>query len=77
MPNPTTEDLYDCLQRIGQNDPVYGEIEPEALQKLIEFRIAELGLDGTPRLTAYGERCYVGLESGDWGTPEFHDAGGA
>jgi hypothetical protein len=77
MPNPMTGALYGRLQRIGQDNPVCREIEPEAPQQLIEFEIAERGPDGTHRLTSDGDCRYVGMESGDWGTPAFHDAVGS
>lgn len=59
MGRPHADDLYACLYRIATNDPIYGEIQSDALAKLVEWRIVELDQDGTPRLTPDGERCYV------------------
>ncbi len=51
MTYPSTENLYGCLQRIGSDDPMYGNISPDVLSRLIDFKIAEFGPDRTPRLT--------------------------
>jgi hypothetical protein len=59
MTKPHADDLYACLYRIATNDPIYGEIEPHALARLVEWRIVEIDQDGTPRLTPDGERCYI------------------
>ncbi len=59
MSRPHADDLYACLYRIATNDPIYGEIDPHAMAKLVEWRIVEIDSNGIPRLTPDGERCYA------------------
>ncbi|HEV2968669.1 MAG TPA: hypothetical protein VGY55_01695 [Pirellulales bacterium] len=69
---PTSEDLYGALHQIGmdeRDEPIRREI----LDRLAEWKIVEIQPDGRPTLTKYGQRCFTGLESGDWGTPEFDE----
>jgi hypothetical protein len=69
---PTSEDYYGVLYQIGMEDDAE-PISRETLDRLVEWKIVEIQPDGRPTLTKYGERCFTGLESGDWGTPEFDD----
>ena len=41
--------------------------------KLIEFKMVTLDTVGLPQLTAYGEKCFVILESGNGVVPELND----
>lgn len=70
---PTSEQLWDALYRIGSEDAAADKISPGVIAKLIEFKMAELGATGLPQLTAYGEKCYVVMESGDGVVPELND----
>jgi hypothetical protein len=65
----SSEDVYDALYRIAseESEPINQAI----LDRLVEPKIDEIQPDGKPTFTRIGERCYVGMESGDWGTPEF------
>ena len=69
--NPTTEQLYDALLRIGSDDGTAAAIRSEVLTQLIAFGIVAIGGDGHPHLTAYGEKCYFIMESGDGRVTEF------
>ena len=61
-----SEKLWATLYTLGAND---GEpLNPACIYRLIDLGIAEMGDDG-PRLTAYGERCFVVMESGDGEVP--------
>lgn len=45
----------------------YGDVahvSPLAIVRLVELKIAEVGDNGSPNLTAYGEKCFQILESG-------------
>jgi hypothetical protein len=56
------EQLWSTLYTLGADD---GEpLEHWAVTRLIELGIAEMS-SGGPQLTAYGERCFVVMESGD------------
>jgi hypothetical protein len=59
--------LWGTLYTLGINDGA--PLEHWAVTRLFELGIAEMGSDG-PRLTAYGEKCFVVMESGDGEVPE-------
>jgi hypothetical protein len=69
---PTSEDLYGALHQIGMDDDSE-PISQGILDRLAEWKIIEIQPDGKPTLTKYGDLCFSGMESGDWGTPEFDD----
>ena len=69
---PTSEDFYGALHQIDMDDDSE-PISQEVLDRLAEWKIIEIQPDEKPTLTKYGHRCFTGLESGDWGTPEFND----
>jgi hypothetical protein len=64
---PTSEELWEALYSIGSDDG--SEAKPEAVTRLYELGMVEMG-DGKPRLTAYGEKCFVVMESGDGEVPK-------
>jgi hypothetical protein len=65
--SPSSEQLWAAVYTLGADD---GEpLDHAAVTRLFELGIAEMGSDG-PRLTAYGERCFVVMESGDGEVPE-------
>jgi hypothetical protein len=64
------EDLYEALWQIGSRESDE-PIRQEILARLAELHIIEIQPDGEPTLTKYGQRCFIGMESGDWETPEF------
>jgi hypothetical protein len=64
------DECWTALYAIGSDD---GEpITSAALEKLVELGIIQSDDDG-PRLTAYGEKCFVVMESGDGQVPELND----
>jgi hypothetical protein len=66
--DPTTEQLWSTLYTLGADD---GQpLDPKAVERLMELGIAEVGPDAKPQLTAYGERCFAVMESGDGEVPE-------
>jgi hypothetical protein len=67
---PTFEQLWGALYSIGSDDG--SEALPEAVTRLYELGIVEMG-DCKPRLTAYGEKCFVVMESGDGEVPELDE----
>jgi hypothetical protein len=62
---PTAEQLWDAIDRIYNEDGTADKIQPAVIAKLIEFKMVELSETGLPQLTAYGEKCFLILESGD------------
>ena len=59
--------LRGTIHTLGADD---GEpFSPAGVYRLIDLGIVEMG-DNEPRLTAYGEKCFVILESGDGEVPE-------
>jgi hypothetical protein len=60
-------ELWRALYSVGSEDD--SEAKPEAITRLYELGMVEMG-DGTPRLTDYGEKCFVVMESGDGEVPE-------
>jgi hypothetical protein len=69
----TSEQLWDAIDRICNEDGTADKILPAVIAKLIEFKMVELSASGLPQLTDYGEKCYVVLESGDGVVPELND----
>ena len=69
----TSEQLWDAIDRIYNEDGTADKIQPAVIAKLIEFKMVELSAAGLPQLTAYGEKCYVIMESGDGVVPELND----
>ena len=62
-------DLYDGLYRIGFEDGEY--VPTDIVAQLVAFKMAEPGDDGRPRLTVYGETCFLVMEVGDGRVAEF------
>jgi hypothetical protein len=66
--NSKSKHHWAALYTLGSDD---GEpLQPDAVAELVRLGIVELGRDGKPRLTAYGEKCFVVMESGDGVVPE-------
>ena len=65
--NARSEQLWGALYDIGIGNA--NEAPPEAVTRLYELGIVEMG-DSGPRLTPYGEKCFVVMESGDGEVPE-------
>ena len=61
------EQCWDAIGALGSDDG--GEVTPAAVARLTAMGIVETSDGGKPRLTAYGEKCYVVLESGDGEVP--------
>ena len=55
----TSEQLWDAIDRIYNEDGTADKIPPAVIAKLIEFKMVELSATGLPQLTPYGEKCYV------------------
>ena len=72
------EQLWDAISRIGSEDATAATIAPDAVAKLIQFKLVELKATGLPQLTPRGESAYAALESGaDTGDfPELEAPGG-
>jgi len=70
---PTSEQLWDAIDRIYNEDGTADKILPAVIAKLIEFKMVELSATGLPQLTHYGEKCYVVMESGAGIVPELND----
>jgi hypothetical protein len=62
---PTSEQLWDAIERIYNEDGTADRIFPSVVAKLIEFKMVELSATGLPQLTGYGDRCFLMLQSGD------------
>ena len=69
----TSEQLWDAIERIYNEDGTADKIQPAVIAKLIEFKMLELSATGLPQLTEYGQKCYVILESGDETMTEIDD----
>ena len=65
----TTQDLYDGLHRLGFDDGEY--VPAKIIAELVALEIAELDDDGRPRMTPYGEKCFLVMEAGDGRVAEF------
>ena len=59
---PTREQLWDALCRIGSGEGTADKILPEVIAELIEFKMVEPCAAGVLRLTPYGEKCFVVME---------------
>ena len=62
---PTSEQLWDAIDRIYNEDGTADKVLPAVIAKLIEFKMVELGATGLPQLTGYGDKCFLILESGE------------
>ena len=69
----TSEQLWDAIERLAHEDGTADEILPAVIAKLIEFKMVELSDTGLPQLTAYGDKCFLILESGDGEMTEIDD----
>lgn len=54
MPTPTSQQLWEAIYAIYDEDGTAEKIQPGVIAKLIEFGMVELGATGLPQLTAYG-----------------------
>jgi hypothetical protein len=61
----TADQLWEAIESIYNEDRTADKIPPATVAKLIEFKMVELSPAGLPQLTAYGENCFLILESGD------------
>jgi hypothetical protein len=57
------EQCWGVIGALGADDG--SALPPAAIERLTRMGIVATGDDGKPRLTTYGERAYVALESGD------------
>jgi hypothetical protein len=69
----TSEQLWDAVDRIYNEDGTADKIPPAVIAKLIEFKMIELCATGLPQLSPYGEQYHVVMESGDGVVPELND----
>jgi len=67
--NTDPEPLYDTLYRIGADEDGL-PLSSDIVAQLVAGKLVEM-IDGTPQLTAYGEKCFVVIESGDGIVTEF------
>jgi hypothetical protein len=65
------EQLYGALHDIGRDDRFANDVPADIIDQLIAFKMVQRGDDGKSRLTPYGEKCFVVIESGDGHMPEF------
>jgi hypothetical protein len=70
---PTSEQLWDAIDRIYKKDGTADRIFPSVIAKLIEFKMVTLDNAGLPQLTDYGHKCYTIFESGDDSPTEIDD----
>lgn len=63
------EPLYAALYRIGADEDG-PPLSTDIVAQLVSFKMVEL-IDGDPKLTAYGDKCFVVIESGDGTATEF------
>ena len=70
---PTSDQLWDAIERIYNEDGTADRIFPSVVAKLIEFKMVTLDKAGLPQLTEYGHKCYVIFESGDDSMTEIDD----
>ena len=68
---PSSADLYDALYLIGNEAGTSVDIRKNVLDYLVTLEIAEIGADGKPHLTLYGDKCYFIMESGYGRVAEF------
>ena len=69
----SSEQLWDAIDRIYNEDGSAGKIPPAVIAKLIEFKIVELNSIGLPQLTPYRGKCFTVMESGDGVVSELND----
>jgi hypothetical protein len=69
----TAEQLWDAIECLYNEDGTADKIQPGVIAKLIEFKMVELGANGLPQLTEYGQKCYTIFESGDDSMTEIDD----
>ena len=70
---PTSEQLWDAIERIYNEDGTADRIFPSVVAKLIEFKMVTLDKAGLPQLTEYGHKCYGIFQSGDDSMTEIDD----
>jgi hypothetical protein len=70
---PTSEQLWDAIDFIYNEDGTAGKILPAVIAKLIEFKMVTLDKAGLPQLSEYGQKCYRIFESGDDSMTEIDD----
>jgi hypothetical protein len=70
---PTSEQLWDAIERIYNEDGTADRIFPSVVAKLIEFKMVTLDKAGLPQLTEHGHKCYRIFESGDDAPTEIND----
>jgi len=68
---PSAADLYDALYLIGNEAGTASDIRQFMIDFLVALGIAEIGADGKPYLTDYGDKCYFIVESGYGRVAEF------
>jgi hypothetical protein len=74
--NITSEDLWGAIYSIGSKDGTAGEIATDVLTRLVELKIVKVRKkSGQPKLTKYGKKCLVVMESGDDEIPELDQLG--
>ena len=69
----TSDQLWDAIYSIYNEDGTADKILPDVIATLIEFKMVELSATGLPQLTAYGEKCYLISETGDESMTEIDD----
>ena len=70
---PTSEQLWDAIERIYNEDGTADRIFPSVVAKLIEFKMVTLDKAGLPQLSEYGHKCYGIFQSGDDSMTEIDD----
>ena len=74
--NITSDDLWGAIYSIGSKDETAGEIPTDVLTRLIELKIVKVKKkSGKPKLTKYGKKCFVIMESGEGEVPELDTPG--
>jgi hypothetical protein len=68
----SAERHWDAIYRLGTDD-VVDELSADVIAKLIEFKMAEISDDGSPRLTPYVDKCFLVMTSDDGVVPELND----
>jgi hypothetical protein len=69
----TSEQLWDAIERIYNEDGTADKVPPAVIAKLIEFKMVTLDKAGLPQLTEYGHKCYGIFESGGDSMTEIDD----
>lgn len=59
---PTSEQLWDAIYSIYNEDGAAEKIQPAVIAKRIEFKNVGLGATGLPHLAAYGAKCHIVME---------------